>query len=144
MSEAIKNHGKSIRSRLLNIAKSKGVFYQTILTRYFQERLLYRMSQTSYKRNFYLKGGALMYAFEQFAARPTLDIDFLGLNISNDGEHLIKVFQEICAVPCEEDGVVYHVRVSSNSSYVKGTSVMPVNWFSIASRWSISRGANDS
>lgn len=110
MSETIKNHGKSIRSRLLNIAKSKGVFYQTILTRYFQERLLYRMSQTSYKRNFYLKGGALMYAYEQFAARPTLDIDFLGLNISNDGEHLIKVFQEICAVPYEEDGVVYHVE----------------------------------
>lgn len=76
--ETIKNYGKSIRSKLLNISKKEDVFHQTILTRFFQERLLYRMSQTRYRDNFYLKGGALMYAYEKFAARPTLDIDFLG------------------------------------------------------------------
>ena len=38
MSE-IKNPGKSIRAKLLNVAKQKDVFYQTILTRYFTERL---------------------------------------------------------------------------------------------------------
>ena len=59
MSE-IKNPGKSIRAKLLNVAKQKDVFYQTILTRYFQERLLYRISQTHYRENFYLKGGALI------------------------------------------------------------------------------------
>ena len=42
----IKNCGKSIRTKLLNVAKKEDVFHQTILTRYFQERLLYRMSQT--------------------------------------------------------------------------------------------------
>lgn len=36
MSEII-NYGKSIRARLLNLAKQEEVFYQTILTRYFQE-----------------------------------------------------------------------------------------------------------
>ena len=36
MSE-IKNYGKSIRARLLNVAKQVEVSYQTILTRYFQE-----------------------------------------------------------------------------------------------------------
>lgn len=110
MSDNKKNYGKSIRSRLLNVSKNESVFYQTILTRYFQERLLYRMSLTSYRNNFYLKGGALMYAFERFAARPTLDIDFLGCNISNDGDNLIGVFQKICSVTCEEDGVVYDVE----------------------------------
>ena len=90
---------------LLNVAKQKDVFYQTILTRYFQERLLYRISQTHYRENFYLKGGALMYAYERFAARPTLDIDFLGTHISNDGERIAEAFREICAVECEEDGV---------------------------------------
>ena len=44
MSET-KNFGKSIRARLLNVAKQEEVFYQTILTRYFQERLLYRISR---------------------------------------------------------------------------------------------------
>lgn len=65
--EIVKNYGKSIRSKLLNIAKSEGIYYQTVLTRYFQERLIYRMSQTPYRQNFYLKGGALMYAHERFA-----------------------------------------------------------------------------
>ena len=106
MSE-IKNYGKSIRARLLNVAKQEEVFYQTILTRYFQERMLYRISQTRYRENFYLKGGALMYAYERFAARPTLDIDFLGTHISNDGERIAEAFREICAVGCKEDGVLF-------------------------------------
>lgn len=106
MSE-IRNYGKSIRARLLNVAKLEDVYYQTILTRYFQERLLYRISQTRYRENFYLKGGALMYAYERFAARPTLDIDFLGIHINNDGKRITEAFREICAVECEEDGVTF-------------------------------------
>ena len=106
MSET-KNFGKSIRARLLNVAKQEEVFYQTILTRYFQERLLYRISQTRYRENFYLKGGALMYAYERFAARPTLDIDFLGTHIRNDGKRIAEAFREICAVDCKEDGVLF-------------------------------------
>lgn len=108
--EIVKNYGKSIRSKLLNIAKNEDVYYQTVLTRYFQERLIYRISLSGYRQNFYLKGGALMYAHEGFAARPTLDIDFLGNNISNDGERIVAAFQEICSCPCEEDAVVFDVE----------------------------------
>lgn len=108
--DTAKNYGKSIRSKLLNIAKEENIFYQTVLTRYFQERLLYRISQTRYRTNFYLKGGALMYAYERFAARPTLDIDFLGNNISNEGATIISVFKEICSVYYEEDGVYFDVE----------------------------------
>lgn len=114
--EEIKNYGKSIRTKLLNVAKKEDVFYQTVLTRYFQERLLYRMSQTKYRSNFYLKGGALMYAYEHFAARPTLDIDFLGNDISNEGEIIIAVFKEICAVPCKEDGVIIDIENISSQN----------------------------
>lgn len=107
MSGNTKDYGKSVRARLLNIAKGQDIHYQTILTRYFQERLLYRISQTRFRDNFYLKGGALMYAYERFAARPTLDIDFLGNNISNDGERIVSAFHEICSVECPEDGVYF-------------------------------------
>lgn len=108
--EPYKNYGKSIRAKLLNVAKKENIFYQTILTRYFQERLLYRMSQTRFRNNFYLKGGALMYAHEKFAARPTLDIDFLGSNISNEGTAIIAAFKEICSVPYDEDGVSFDIE----------------------------------
>lgn len=116
MNEKIKNYGKSIRTRLLNISKQENIFFQTILIRYFQERLLYRMSLSHYKNNFYLKGGALMYAYERFAARPTLDIDFLGTGINNDNEIIVSAFKEICAIPCEEDGVNFDVtRISAHN-----------------------------
>lgn len=105
----IKNYGKSIRTKLLNVAKKEDVFYQTILTRYFQERLLFRMSQTKYRSNFYLKGGALMYAYERFAARPTLDIDFLGKDISNEGDSIVTAFKEICSMPYDEDGIIFDI-----------------------------------
>jgi predicted nucleotidyltransferase component of viral defense system len=110
MSETIKNYGRSIKTKLLNIAKEEQTFYQTILTRYFHERLLYRISQTHYKDNFFLKGGALMYVYERHYARPTLDIDFLGSNISNSQNSIIQAFREICAVSCEEDGVRFDVE----------------------------------
>lgn len=105
MTDKIKNYGKSVRDRLLNVSKNSYIPYQTLLTRYFQERLLYRISQTQYKEHLLLKGGALLFAYEKFAARPTLDIDFLGENISNDGENIRHVFQEICSVNYPEDGV---------------------------------------
>ena len=57
-----------------------------------------------------------MYAYERFSARPTLDIDFLGSNISNDGEKIVNTFKEICAVPCDEDGVYFDLtRISAQN-----------------------------
>jgi len=70
--DIVKNYGKSIRSKLLNIAKNEDVYYQTVLTRYFQERLVYRISQTGYRQNFYLKGGALIPA-DCAKERETMD-----------------------------------------------------------------------
>lgn len=110
MTEKIKNYGKSIRDRLLAVSKNNRVPYQTLLTRYFQERLLYRISHTQYKERFLLKGGALLFALEKFSARPTLDIDFLGRNISNDGETIKKAFLEICSVSYPEDGVSFDIN----------------------------------
>lgn len=122
--ETITNYGKSIRSKLLNISKKENVFHQTILTRYFQERLLYRMSQTRYRNNFYLKGGALMYAYERFAARPTLDIDFLGNNISNEGESIVAAFREICSVPYEEDGISFDTEHITHRTLQSSRTIM--------------------
>ena len=79
MTKENKDYGKSIKAKLLNLSKAEGLSYQPLLIHYMQERLLYRLAQS-----FYLKGGALLYAHEQFKARPTLDIDFLGNSIAND------------------------------------------------------------
>jgi predicted nucleotidyltransferase component of viral defense system len=101
----IKDTAKSIKAKLLNLAKKEQLDYQLLVIRYLYERLLYRLSISNYREKFYLKGGALLYAFEKDFPRPTLDIDFLGVKVKNDAELIKNVFREICALPCNEDGV---------------------------------------
>lgn len=102
------NYGCSIKAKLLNISRSEKQGYQMLVTRYLQERLLYRLSISRYHDRFFLKGGVLLYAHERFLARPTLDIDFTGSHIDNDKENIKKIFAEICAIPYEQDGVIFH------------------------------------
>lgn len=101
----IKDISKSIKAKLLNIAKEHNQDYQQLVTRYLYERLLFRLSKSDYREQFYLKGGALLYAIEEELPRPTKDVDFLGVRIKNDLAHIRNVFSEICQIPCAEDGV---------------------------------------
>lgn len=103
----LSNYGKSVKERLLNISRDEQYSSQLLLSRYFQERLLYRLSVSEYKDSFILKGGALLYAHDGFQARPTLDIDFVARRISNDAENIKGAFQKICQIECEEDGVMF-------------------------------------
>lgn len=102
-----KNYGKSVRARLLNLMNETGYKYMYLLARYFNERLLYRVSVSQYKDNFLLKGGSLLYALDGLEARPTVDVDFMADRISRDRESLIGVFKRIITIGCDEDGVIF-------------------------------------
>jgi hypothetical protein len=91
MKKEVKNHAKSVKTRLLNLMNTTGYQYMYLLARYFNERLLYRVSVSSYKDNFLLKGGSLLYAFNGLETRPTVDVDFMAQNIGRDPEHLESV-----------------------------------------------------
>ena len=88
----------SIKAALKNIADSLNIKFQNITTRYFQERLLYRLANSEYSTNFFLKGGTLLYVFEGINCRPTVDIDMLAKKISNDRQKIKQIFQEICSL----------------------------------------------
>lgn len=99
------NYAHSIKARLLNLAEGDNKRYQQLVVRYFHERLLYRLSKSEFREHFILKGGALLYAFEEFAPRPTLDVDFMGERIDNDRENILRSFKAILAIDYPEDGV---------------------------------------
>ena len=103
----IKNTGKSIRTRLLNLSRKEGVDYMKVLVRYLHERLLFRISASPYKSHFLLKGSSLLFALDGFKARPTIDIDLLGERISSDSDTLKAVFLKICSIECTDDGVFF-------------------------------------
>lgn len=105
----------SIQDRLRNIAKSSGRDFQLVLTRYFQERLLFRLSRSRYKEDFCLKGGALLYALDKEMSRPTLDIDLLSLKIKRDVEKFASIFREICELPVSADGLEFESKYRAHS-----------------------------
>lgn len=106
-SKTYTNSGKSVKERLLNLAKAEHYNPQMMISRYMQERLLYRLSISNYREHFILKGGALLYAHDRFEARPTLDIDFMATHINNDTENIKRIIKEICTVECVPDGANY-------------------------------------
>lgn len=104
-----KNYGKSVKTRLLNLMNGGGFKYMYLLARYFNERLLYRVSVSQYKDNFLLKGGSLLYAISGLDSRPTVDVDFMADRISRDRNFLFQAFTEILGIVCSEDGVSFDV-----------------------------------
>ena len=75
----IKDMVSSVRNRLLELARRKNRPFDEILVLYGLERFLFRLSQSAYKDQFILKGGLLIYGMALSEARPTKDIDLLGL-----------------------------------------------------------------
>ena len=102
-----KNIAHSRKIKLLNIAQRDNKRYQQLLVRYFHECFLRRLSMSPYREHLILKGGSLLFAFEDLLPRPTLDIDFTGNRIDNDPESLKTVFAEIMLQPGVDDGVIF-------------------------------------
>jgi predicted nucleotidyltransferase component of viral defense system len=94
MAKEIKNLGASIRARLLTLSHSNGQPFDLLLTRFVLERLLYRLSRSSHRDKFVLKGAMLLTTWIDNPHRGTRDLDFLGFG-TNSGEALLKVFREI-------------------------------------------------
>jgi predicted nucleotidyltransferase component of viral defense system len=102
-----KNISASVRAKLNNISRSTGEMLQYLMTRYAQERFLYRLGKTEHKESFILKGATLFLLWEGVPHRRTKDIDFLRFG-SSDPLQLKKIIEEICTVRVEDDGIDYH------------------------------------
>lgn len=115
----MKNQIESIKAKLRNISKESNRSHQLTLTRYFQERLLFRLSQSDFQDRFFLKGGVLIYVLEGETTRPTLDLDLLARKIEADREKIKAIFQEVCRIPSPGDGVVFNAESLETSEIVK-------------------------
>lgn len=106
MSHPGRNVAASVRARLMNEAKRSRIDYNQLLVRYAIERLLYRLSVSTHRESFVLKGAMLFGVWRGSAHRPTQDVDFLGFGEPSVGR-LTEIFRELCALPVEEDGIVF-------------------------------------
>ena len=102
----IRNVSASVRQRLLNVARDKGVDFNRVLQRYAAERFLYRLSASGEVDRFTLKGAALFRVWDEQEPRPTRDVDFLAFG-PEDHAAIRTALEAICGIPCPEDGVVF-------------------------------------
>jgi predicted nucleotidyltransferase component of viral defense system len=96
----------SIRARLLNLARAQRLEFQSVLTRYGIERLLYCLSVSPHVDRFVLKGAQLLLVHAAEPHRPTKDLDLLGLG-SDDTNDVAQVFREVCAMRVADDGLEF-------------------------------------
>lgn len=120
MSKATRNTAASVRTRLLNLARSRGEDYGLILGYYAIERLLYRLSVSSFADRFVLKGAMLFTVWHIAEHRPTRDLDLLGYG-SVTPEDLVSCFRSICTQDSTTDGVTFD-PVSVKAHYIREQS----------------------
>ncbi|MBI4914907.1 MAG: nucleotidyl transferase AbiEii/AbiGii toxin family protein [Acidobacteria bacterium] len=115
MTEKKVNLAASVTARLLTRAKQTGSDYQTLLTSYCFERLLYRLGASGVRDRFVLKGAMLLRLWSEQPYRATRDLDLLR---RGDGsfEAIRDDLGTICSTPVEPDAVIFEaaaVRVEA-------------------------------
>jgi predicted nucleotidyltransferase component of viral defense system len=100
------NVGASVRARLLKVSKERHEDFTLMLMNYAAERFLYRLSRSSRREQFVLKGAMLFAVRIGELYRPTRDLDLLGV-----GEHseaaIEAAIRDIVVTPADDDGVSF-------------------------------------
>ena len=78
---AVKDMGASVLTRLKKQAKETGINYQTCLQLFAQEEFLRKLEMSRYAENLVLKGGMFLYTISNYEGRPTMDIDFITMEV---------------------------------------------------------------
>ena len=93
------SNAMSLKARIRNIARQKKIPAQVVLQNYMFERLLIRLSASSYKDKFVLKGGMLVAAMVGLDNRATMDLDTTLKNLPLTPDAIRSALEQICAVP---------------------------------------------
>ena len=103
-----RNIPASVRQRLLNRARDGREDFNFVLTRYANERLLYRLGVSGFRDQFVLKGAVLFEVWSASPHRATRDVDLLGFGEPAE-EAVRSVFRTLCAVEVPPDGIRFRV-----------------------------------
>ena len=93
----------SLKARLRNMAREKGVKAQVLLQNFMFERFLARLAQSDYQDKFVLKGGMLIAAMVGLEQRSTMDLDTTTRNLPMTELSIREAICAICAVSIADD-----------------------------------------
>ncbi len=106
--KTVSNIPASIRQRLLNLSHERKDDFGLILTQFAIERLLFRLSMSTYADQFVLKGAQLFLIWMEMPHRPTRDLDLLHQGDSGI-QQLEAIFSEVSTIITEPpDGIIFY------------------------------------
>ena len=106
------SNAMSLKAKIRNIARDKGIPAQVILQNYMFERLLVRLSKSNYRDKFVLKGGMLVAAMVGLDNRATMDLDTTLKNLPLTPETIEKALKSIISINLN-DNVTFSIGTIS-------------------------------
>jgi predicted nucleotidyltransferase component of viral defense system len=98
-----------LKAVVKKIAKNKHISAQLVLQNYMLERFLERISRSSYRDYFVIKGGFLIASIVGLDTRATMDMDATIKNYPVNEETIRKMIRDIAAVPVD-DGITFKLK----------------------------------
>lgn len=101
---------RPILQKLKNKSRKTNMSFQLILQLFCQEEFLRRLSFSKHKESLILKGGLFLFALSNFDSRPTMDIDFLMRNRSNEENQMIEMVKDIIDVETGNSFITFDIK----------------------------------
>lgn len=113
------NITESLLQKLKNKAQNSGLSFQLTLQLFYQEEFLRRLSYSKFQDKLILKGGLFLYIITNFESRPTMDIDFLMKNWSNENEKILEMIHDIINIDTENEFIKFEIKSINSISEQK-------------------------
>ncbi len=104
--EGPRNLPASVRQRLMNVARDLQEDFQSVLTRYANERFLYRVSRSTHAQDLIVKGAVLFHIWRGRTHRATRDLDMLARG-PVEPSHFENLFRGVVEQDVIDDGLEF-------------------------------------
>lgn len=102
----MKTNKDSVQARLKKMSVELNVTVNVLLATYFFDAFLFRLSKSTYTKNFIFKGGFYLSMLIGIQNRYTQDLDFKLSGQDLDEKNLKNLVKEIIAIPAD-DGITF-------------------------------------
>lgn len=92
-----------LKAHVNNMAKKASIPTQALMQSYLLERLLERLSRSTWRDNIVIKGGVLISSLVGVSSRTTMDLDTTVRGFALTHDSVEKVFRDITAVQVDDD-----------------------------------------
>ena len=97
----------NIIEQLAKVAKDREESFDTLIALYCQERLIYRLSISSYHDQFWLAGDSLLFAVTEGVVKPPQNTILAAKPVAYHLDIIRQAYKEFCSMDGQEDGIEF-------------------------------------